>query len=145
MLPAQTTGLRPPSTLGAAGFLKMQQNPLQRGGSHLQFCCSKLHTPIKSLYLFLYLPAIILLTDAKPRASRHLAMPKLASSSRAGQLQKISAVSMDRTSRALFLPLCSQGLPRHREMRAFFSCIAWRAIPRALSKLHKRGAKIAEE
>lgn len=30
-----------------------------RGPSHLQFCCSKLHTPIKSLYLFLYLPAII--------------------------------------------------------------------------------------
>lgn len=61
-----------------------------RGPSHLQFCCSKLHTPIKSLYLFLYLPAIILLTDAKPGASRHLAMPKLASSSRPGQLQTLS-------------------------------------------------------
>ena len=33
--------------------------------------------------------------------------------------------------------------PSPHEMRAFFSCIAWRAIPRALSKLHKRGAKIA--
>ena len=31
------------------------------------------------------------------------------------------------------------------EAQAFFSCMAWRAIPRALSKLHKRGAKIAEE
>ena len=32
LLPAQTTGLRPPSTLEAAGFLKMQQSPLQQGG-----------------------------------------------------------------------------------------------------------------
>ena len=28
--------------------------------------------------------------------------------------------------------------PRHREMRAFFSCLAWRAIPSPLSKLKRR-------
>ena len=28
--------------------------------------------------------------------------------------------------------------PLHREMMAFFSCIAWRAIPSPLSKLHRR-------
>ena len=27
---------------------------------------------------------------------------------------------------------------RHREMRAFFSCMVWRAIPSPLSKLHRR-------
>ena len=29
-------------------------------------------------------------------------------------------------------------LPRHREMRAFFSCLAWRAIPGPLSKRKRR-------
>ena len=28
--------------------------------------------------------------------------------------------------------------PRHREMRAFFSCLAWRAITSPLSKLKRR-------
>ena len=28
--------------------------------------------------------------------------------------------------------------PRHREMRAFFSCLTWRAIPSPLSKLKRR-------
>ena len=28
--------------------------------------------------------------------------------------------------------------PRHREMRAFFSCLDWRAIPGPLSKLKRR-------
>ena len=28
--------------------------------------------------------------------------------------------------------------PRPREMRAFFSCMAWRGIPNPLSKLHRR-------
>ena len=28
--------------------------------------------------------------------------------------------------------------PRHREMRAFFSYLAWRAIPSSLSKLKRR-------
>ena len=28
--------------------------------------------------------------------------------------------------------------PRHREMRAFFSCLAWRAMPSPLSKLKRR-------
>ena len=31
--------------------------------------------------------------------------------------------------------------PRHREMRAFFSCMAWRGIPSPLSKLHQGNAK----
>ena len=31
-----------------------------------------------------------------------------------------------------------QGYPRHREMRAFFSCMSWSAIPSPLSKLQRR-------